>query len=156
MELLHQGFIRQTKLLQKRAICTIHNASFNSHTDPTFRNSKLLLKLQDIFEYQSLLFIYAYFNNKLPSSFGDKLTFGVTRLIYTSVWQRCYRVLIFLWSDFSVTKSWLSIFFSFDDKFPKIDDVLSCRDARQSANLFVPSFYLKYTQTLPAYHLPKL
>ena len=40
--------IRQTELLQKRAI---------------------LLKLHDIFEYQSLLFTYDYLNNKLPSSF---------------------------------------------------------------------------------------
>ena len=63
--------IRQTELLQKRAIRTIHNAFYNSHTDPTFRKSKLL-KLHDIFEYQSLLFTYDYLNNKLPGSFDGK------------------------------------------------------------------------------------
>ena len=66
-----KGLIRQTELLQKRAIRTIHNAFYNSHTDPKFRKSKLL-KLHDIFEYQSLLFTYDYLNNKLPSSFDGK------------------------------------------------------------------------------------
>ena len=32
-----KGLIRQTELLQKRAIRTIHNAFYNSHTDPKFR-----------------------------------------------------------------------------------------------------------------------
>ena len=66
-----KGLIRPTDLLQKRAICTIHNAFYNSHTDSKFRKSKLL-KIHDIFEYQSLLFTYDYLNNKFPSSFDGK------------------------------------------------------------------------------------
>ena len=33
----NRGLNRQTELLQKRAICTIHNAFCNSHTDQKFR-----------------------------------------------------------------------------------------------------------------------
>ncbi len=64
-----QNAIRSAIMLQKRAIRVINNAPYNSHTDPKFRKSGIL-KIKDLYEYQSLLFIYDYFNQKLPSSFN--------------------------------------------------------------------------------------
>ncbi len=55
-------------ILQKRAIRVIHNAPYNSHTDPKFKKSGIL-KLNDLFEYESLMFTYDYMTNNLPNSF---------------------------------------------------------------------------------------
>jgi len=63
-----KAVIRSLTLLQKRAIRIIYNAPFNSHTDPKFKNSGIL-KLQDMFEYQSLLLVYDYLSANLPKSF---------------------------------------------------------------------------------------
>ena len=51
-----KNIIKPAILLQKRAICVINNAPYNSHTDPKFSKSGIL-KLNDLFDYQSLLFI---------------------------------------------------------------------------------------------------
>ena len=56
-------------LLQKRALRYIHNATYNSHTDPLFKNSEIL-KLDDIYEQQTVLFMYDYINHRLPISFN--------------------------------------------------------------------------------------
>ena len=47
--------LRQTILLQKRALRLIHNAKYNSHTDPLFRSSRIL-ELADLVKYQAALF----------------------------------------------------------------------------------------------------
>ncbi len=60
--------INRATILQKRAIRVIHNAPYNSHTEPKFRKSGIL-KIDDIFEYESLLFVYDYLTNNLPISF---------------------------------------------------------------------------------------
>ena len=56
-------------MLQKRAIRTINNAKYRSHTDPLFRKSQVL-KLSDMYTLQATLFMYDYTNNRLPSSFS--------------------------------------------------------------------------------------
>ena len=64
-----KNIIKQVISMQKRAIRIIHNAPYNSHTDPKFKKSRIL-RLNDLFEYQSLLFISDYLTNNLPNSFS--------------------------------------------------------------------------------------
>ena len=64
-----QNVIRPLMLVQKRAIRIINNASYFSHTGPKFKKSGIL-KLHDLFVYQSLLFVHDYLSNKLPNSFN--------------------------------------------------------------------------------------
>ena len=56
--------------LQKRAIRIINNAKYNAHTDPLFKNSKIL-KLKDMFSLACLKFIYKYFERSLPFHFNN-------------------------------------------------------------------------------------
>ena len=62
--------IKKTHLLQKRALRAIHNKKYNSHTDPLFKQARIL-KLSDLYELEVLLFMHDYTNGKLPSSFED-------------------------------------------------------------------------------------
>ena len=62
--------LHKTIQLQKYAIRTIHKAAYNSHTDPLFNKSQIL-KLTDLYEYESVLFMYDFVENNLPRSFGD-------------------------------------------------------------------------------------
>ena len=64
-----QNVIIPLMLVQKRAIRVINHASYYSHTGPKFKKSGIL-KLEDLFYYQSLLFIHDYMSNKLPNSFN--------------------------------------------------------------------------------------
>ena len=61
-------FINKIFMLQKKAIRIIHRASFRSHTEPLFKNSKIL-KITDLYEMKLLLFAHDYRNNLLPKSF---------------------------------------------------------------------------------------
>ena len=70
-----QSALRQTTLLQKRAIRLINNAKYNSHTDPLFRSSHIL-KLADLVEYQSALFAFDLNIKKVPISFNDIFSFN--------------------------------------------------------------------------------
>jgi len=82
--------------LQKRAIRLIHNTPYNGHTDPRLKSSGIL-KIIDLFIYQSLIFMYDYLSSRLPSSFNgifnsncDRPNGRATRqstLFYT---PRCY------------------------------------------------------------------
>ena len=63
-----KNLMHKTNQLQKRALRVIHNAPYNSHTDPKFRKSNIL-KLNDLFEYQSLICMHDYLSGKLPISF---------------------------------------------------------------------------------------
>ena len=57
----------KTVIWGKGALGNTHNASYNSHTQPlTLFKSVGILKLTDLYEYQTLLFMYHYCNNKLP------------------------------------------------------------------------------------------
>lgn len=60
--------LHKTIILQKRAIRTIHNSWYKSHTEPLFKRSQIL-KLNDLHEFQIALFMHDFVNNKLPQSF---------------------------------------------------------------------------------------
>jgi len=70
--------IKPLVTLQKRAIRVIHNASYNSHTDPKFKSSGIL-KIPDLLVYQSLIFMFDYLSNKLPPSFDGTFTINCNR-----------------------------------------------------------------------------
>ena len=61
--------VKKTIVLQKRALRAINNAKYNSHTEPLFRKSRIL-KLEDLYQLEVMLFMHDYANNKLPSSFS--------------------------------------------------------------------------------------
>ena len=65
----------KTIKLQKRAIRTIHKSGYNSHTDPLFQQSGIL-KLKDLYEYQTTLFMLDYINKRLPRSFNSTFIFN--------------------------------------------------------------------------------
>ena len=78
--------------LQKRALRIICNKPYRAHTDPLFRLHGIL-KLQDLYELQILLFMFDYKQARLPRSFENCFTLNsdninrVTRrsgLFYTS------------------------------------------------------------------------
>ena len=56
----------------------LNKASYNGHTDPLFKSSKIL-KLNDLYERQVILFMHDYIANKLPSSFNDIFIFNRDR-----------------------------------------------------------------------------
>ena len=58
--------LHKTEMLKKRAIRTLNNAKYRSHTDPLFWKSQVL-KLSDMYTLQATLFMYDYTNNRLPS-----------------------------------------------------------------------------------------
>ena len=60
--------LRKTETIQKRAIRTIHNKKFNSHTDPLFKRSRIL-RISDIYKLEVMLFMYDFINDSLPQSF---------------------------------------------------------------------------------------
>lgn len=56
--------------LQKRAIRIIHNAHYNSHTDPLFKSSGIL-KVPDQYTRDVLIFMHEYKHDRLPPSFNN-------------------------------------------------------------------------------------
>ena len=56
--------------LQKRCIRIVNQSSFLAHTDPIFKNLKLL-KVSDIFLHKQLKFYYNFINNQLPEYFRN-------------------------------------------------------------------------------------
>ena len=56
--------------IQKTALRIINNKPFRAHTEPLFKNNKLL-KIEDIYKLNVLLFMhdYVYSRHKLPNSF---------------------------------------------------------------------------------------
>ena len=67
--------LHKTIVLQKRAMRTIHNAKYNSHTEPLFKTAEIL-KVKDLYEYQILLFLYDYCHSKLPNSFNSSYKYN--------------------------------------------------------------------------------
>ena len=59
--------------LQKRAIRSITLAKYNAHTEPIFKNEKLL-KLEDIFKLQCLKFYHKYSHGDVPEYFLHMFT----------------------------------------------------------------------------------
>lgn len=66
----NQKDLNRSNILQKKAIRIVHKKAYNSHTDPLFRRSNIL-KVSDLYKYESLLFMQAYTQQMLPSSFSN-------------------------------------------------------------------------------------
>ena len=96
--------LKKTKILQKRAICCIHKANYNSHTDPLFKHSKLK-KLTDIYETQVLLFMHNYVN-------------------FPHIWNKWKNTL-----DMSMTRSQIKVNVSLC-QFQKYSDRVTCQNIR--------------------------
>ena len=62
--------IKKTNILHKRAIRVINKSEYNSHTDPLFKSSKIL-KLNDLYESQVVVFMQHFLHHKLPKSFDN-------------------------------------------------------------------------------------
>ncbi len=60
--------IGQVVKMQKKSIRIIHGKPFNYHTEPLFKSSNIL-KIQDQYKYNVLLFMHQLKAKKLPSSF---------------------------------------------------------------------------------------
>ena len=56
--------------LQKKAVRIIANANFNAHTEPIFKDLKLL-RVDDLYNLKILTFYYNYINHKLPEYFTN-------------------------------------------------------------------------------------
>ena len=71
--LLCWGFsICRLKKLQKKAIRVICTGKYNAHTEPLFKNLKLLT-VADLFKINALKFVFKYQNNILPPYFDGML-----------------------------------------------------------------------------------
>jgi hypothetical protein len=62
------SLLNKTLILQKRAIRSIHHSRYNSHTDPLFEQSGIL-KLNDLYIREVMLFMHDFLNLRLPISF---------------------------------------------------------------------------------------
>ena len=59
--------------LQKKAIRVMCNARYNAHTDPLFKENKIL-KIRDIFNLNCLKLYHKYKNQELPNFFNNMFT----------------------------------------------------------------------------------
>ena len=64
------SIINKTTMMQKRAIRFINKATYNAHTDPLYKKSGIL-KLNDQYELQAILFVNEFLSDKLPASFKN-------------------------------------------------------------------------------------
>ena len=62
--------LNRIALLQKRVVRIINKEKFDAHTDPIFKELKIL-KLDDIFLFHLGKFMYLFQNNLLPRPFGN-------------------------------------------------------------------------------------
>ena len=69
------NILRKTETLHKRALRTVHNKSYNSHTDPLFKQSGIL-RVSDLYQLEVVLFMYDYVRTKLPLSFRNIFKFN--------------------------------------------------------------------------------
>ena len=67
-----KGQMNKIFKLQKRCVRLINNSKFNAHTDPIFKEMKLL-KLEQIIELDILKFSYKHSRNLLPNSLTNML-----------------------------------------------------------------------------------
>jgi len=61
-------YINKLESTQKRAIRIINNKVYNSHTDPLLRHNNIL-KIRDLYQFQSALFAHDYEHSSLPHPF---------------------------------------------------------------------------------------
>ena len=58
--------LHKIEILQKKAIRSLYKTRYNEHTMPLFHSSKIL-KINDLYKFQLLMFMYNYYQNNLPS-----------------------------------------------------------------------------------------
>ena len=63
----YQKYTKRLNIMQKRAIRTIMNATYNEHTSPLFKATNIL-KLTDLHDFQVIKFMGKYMHNELPLS----------------------------------------------------------------------------------------
>ena len=66
----NQSDISKTITLQKKSIRIINKAKYNNHTEPLFKENKIL-KIQDLYEMQVMKFMLEYKASILPKSFQN-------------------------------------------------------------------------------------
>lgn len=69
------GVLHDTIILQKRAIRTISRSVYNSHTEPLYKELNIL-KLNDQFELNIIVFMNQFVNDMLPISFVNIYRFN--------------------------------------------------------------------------------
>ena len=67
-----KSIIHSSKILAMRIIS---NAKYNSHTNPLFKSCGIL-KLEDLYLQQSLLFVFDFLSSNLPVAFTDMFKFN--------------------------------------------------------------------------------
>ena len=73
--ILAWGGVNKTKLnrpqnIQKKAVRNVSGKSMLAHCDPLF-HSLQILKLKDLYRYNSSIFMFKYTSNQLPESFNN-------------------------------------------------------------------------------------
>lgn len=77
--------------LQKRAVRVINKKSYRSHTDPIYKSLEIL-KVQDLYELNVLLFMHDYKFNKLPVSFADNFNLNSESLCRVTRQSNLYHI----------------------------------------------------------------
>ena len=67
--------LNRTFISQKRVIRVISRSAFDAHTDPLFKNLKIL-KFYDIYRFQTLKFMFLFKNGLLPNMFKEMFYFS--------------------------------------------------------------------------------
>ena len=62
----YKSYLHTIEILQKKTIRNVHKTKYNEHTMPLFCNSKIL-KIEDMYKLQLLMFMFSYYRNILPS-----------------------------------------------------------------------------------------
>ena len=75
VRLANQSYIKQNYTTTTKHNSYNKKAKYNSHTEPLFKQWNIL-KLEDLHEYQSSLFMYDFANNTLPHSFDNTLKYN--------------------------------------------------------------------------------
>ena len=65
-----QTIIDKISLLQRKSVRIMTNSDFNAHTDPLFKNLKIL-KVKDNLFLQNCLFVHDFFHDNVPNSLTD-------------------------------------------------------------------------------------
>ena len=66
----NNNLLQNTQTIQKRAMRTIYNKRYNSHTDPLFMESRIL-KISDLYQLEVMTFMHDNIHGKLPISFDN-------------------------------------------------------------------------------------
>ena len=62
----YKSYLHMIEILPKKAIRNVHKTKYNEHTMPLFRINKIL-KIEDMYKLQLLMFMFSYYRNILPS-----------------------------------------------------------------------------------------